>query len=516
MAGRRVKRRGAALAVMLCCLAGGAGATDVPHPSLDGMEPAVAGQVRSLVSALEAASEEEAPARAQRFAELGALYHSLDFLDAALACYRSAESLAPGDGRWPYMQGVLHADAGRVDAAREALLRAMAVQPSLNRGWVRLGRLALDAGDAERALQDFQRALATMPESAAALAGAGQALLELDRPGEAAEHLERALRIEPRANRLHYPLAMAYRALDDNTRMRSHLEQVGAVGVTVDDPVAEFMASRAAGSRIHVQQGNQAYRAGDYRAAAEAFARATAAAPDDATAWVNQGAAQAALDRNPDARRSFQRALELAPDNLTALENLVALLTAAGEKRAALDFLEKHLPAASDEAKLIHARAVLYRELGRAGDAVADYRRLTELDAGSERAWRGLVAASVEAGRLERVPALLDEADGALEDPVSFRRDLVDSLVTAHRGDPAEAALAQRVAGELYARERGAGHALRVVRGLLLGEDGCAEARRWLEEQLGRDDLAPDLRAGLRDMRTRLDELPRCKSAAGD
>lgn len=495
---------------VLLLLAMAARGEPIPHPSLDGLEPAVAEQVRSLRDGLDRPPADEPVARAAAYAELGALYHALAFDDAALACYRAAEDLAPGDGRWPYLQGVLLTETGELDAARRALLRAIALAPELATGWARLGRLALDGGDARSALLHFRRALAALPDSAAALAGAGQALLALERPGEAVDFLERALEAEPRANRLHYPLAMAYRSLGEEQKMREHLDRVGAVGVTVDDPIAEYTRSRLAGARKHIQDGNEAYRAGDYAAAVEAYERAAQAAPAQATPLVNLGAAQAANGDPGGAEQSFRRALAIEPGNATALENLVTLLLEAGETAGALSLLDRHLPAASDNRRLLHTRAKLRREAGRPSAAAGDFRRLTELETGDAAAWEGLVVTSIEAGDHERVPEILDQADAALEDTSAFRAELVDALGMAT--GPENAELARHIALELYRERPGADHAARVVHALLQGSGDCRAAADWLSGRIEAADTGDALRRDLRAVRGELEDRAHCAS----
>lgn len=496
--------------LLLVILAAPAGADSIPHPELDGLEAAVAEQIRGLRANAERAGDEEPTQQALHYAELGALYHSLGFLDAALASYRHAESRAPDDGRWPYLQGVVHTDLGELQNARYALLRAIALKPDLAAGWVRLGRLAMNDGDASGALLHFRRALGRMPESPAALAGAGQALLELGRAREAAEHLERALNIEPRADRLHYPLAMAYRSLGQQEKMRAHLEQVGPIGVTADDPIAEYATHRIAGARAHIQQGNKAYRAGDYAAAVTYFTRATEANPDEAAAWTNLGAAQGAAGDLAAARQSFERALEIAPGSTTALENLVAVLLSEKDESTALSLLNGRLPPDSEHRGLLYRRAELRRLNDNPSGAANDFERLTELVPDEAPAWMGLIIARIEAGELNRVQGVLADAGKAMGDLSSFKGELIDALTAVHDGDPAEADLAHHLAVELYNQNPRSDNAMRVARTLLLGDAGCTAARRWLDEQVddGSVDKAP--RGELAAIRNQLEGLERC------
>lgn len=482
----------------------------IPHPELKGLEPAVAEQIRTLREEAEQSDQSEPADRAFRFAELGALYHSLKFKDAALACYRKAESLSPGDGRWPYLQGVLYSDQGDVASARRALLRAMALRPELATGWVRLGRLALDDGDAAGALLDFQRGMMKLPDSAAAHAGAGQAFLELGQAEQAVKHLEKALEIEPRANRLNYPLAMAYRALGDRKKMQALLKQVGPVGVTVDDPIAEYATSHTAGARIQMRQGNKAYKAGDYATAVRHFTRATEASPDQGSAWTNLGAAQGAMGDMKAARRNFEKALEINPDSTAALENLVAVLVSEDDEKATLSLLNERLGDDTKNSDLLFRRAELRRVHGNPEDAAADFTHLVELMPHAKPAWMGLILSRIQAGEHDKARAILNDAGQALQDLPSFESELVDGLVVIHDGDPDDAALARSIAKSLYDDKPNMDNAVRVARTLMLGNDDCSDAEEWLEEQIKSRADNKSLQGKLKKVREKLDELERC------
>lgn len=492
----------------------GASAADesIPHPVLQDLEPAVAEQIGDLRTRIEQPGDADTVTRAIHYAELGALYHSLQFSEAALACYLNAEALAPTDGRWSYLQGVLHTDQGDVLAARHALLRAMALQPELQTGWVRLGRLALDDGDPGSAWLHYQRALASLPDSAAALAGAGQALLELDRAREAVDFLERALEIEPRANRLNYPLAMAYRDLGDKTKMETHLEKVGPIGVTVDDPIAEYATARTAGARVHIQRGNKAYRAGDYAAAVKHFTRATEAAPNQASPWTNLGAAQGGMGDLQAAQRSFERALEITPDNTTALENLVAVLMSRDEESAALNLLNDKLDADSGNRNLLYRRAELRRLNGDPEGAAEDFRRLTQLLPEEAPAWMGLIISRIEAGDHEAVPDLLGEAGESLDQLPELKGELVEALLAIYDGNADDAALARRLAKELYEQQPLSTNATRVARVLLLGRDDCSAANQWLDSQMRDDAIDDKSRGDLNTIQEQLQGMDRCQA----
>jgi Tfp pilus assembly protein PilF len=60
-----------------------------------------------------------------------------------------------------------------------------------------------------------------------------------------------------------------------------------------------------------IEQGNQAFRTGDYRLAAKRYAAAAETRKDDAAAYYGMGMALSKLGRDEDARKAYARAREL-------------------------------------------------------------------------------------------------------------------------------------------------------------------------------------------------------------
>ncbi len=78
------------------------------------------------------------------------------------------------------------------------------------------------------------------------------------------------------------------------------------------------------------------HRAGDFRAAADAWARAAAVDPAHAETRNNLGVALQALNRLDDARDAFAAATRLRPDYADAWENLAGVLLASGREADAI------------------------------------------------------------------------------------------------------------------------------------------------------------------------------------
>ena len=67
----------------------------------------------------------------------------------------------------------------------------------------------------------------------------------------------------PEANRLHHPLALAYRGLGDRAKAEEHLGKAGAVGLRPADPLLDEVAALRLGERVAIVKGKVAAQAAD-------------------------------------------------------------------------------------------------------------------------------------------------------------------------------------------------------------------------------------------------------------
>lgn len=510
-----IRRLSAAVLILALSNAASPAYADVEHPETAGMDPALAEQIEAARALVEESRDGDPSDLAAAWGELGMLYQATGFEQPGLGAYGQAAAIDPLDGRWPYLQGIILGERGETDAARSHFFDAIALNPALSgSGWTRIGRLFLDTGQAELALRAFGRALAIDDQAAAALAGMGEAHLALEQAQEAREFLERALEIEPRADRLHYPLAMALRALGDEQAMQAHLEMTGQVGITPDDPVAEYLASHAAGSRIHILRGRKAWNAGDTAGAAEAFARAARADPGSVVAWTNLGTAQAELDRLEPALESLSKAIELDPGAERARQNLVTVLRRLGRPQQALETIESAPGDVESSRWRLIESARIHFNLGNAGTA-AD-RLLLALDDKRELdIWTEALTALVKAGRLEEAYALATHEDlSEASEPrlAAWVAELVDSAET----ESDELELATRLTERLYERSPDERIAALHINTLLKRHGRCREALAWIAAQTDRDDISETLTALLRQWSLQLADSPECEGPASE
>jgi tetratricopeptide (TPR) repeat protein len=390
-------------------------AAAIPEIALEGLEPAVAEHVREERAVLAALLREPTLPAAEKAAAWGrfaTVLHAYN-LSAATAAYEQAVALDPEEPRWPYALGRLHQGEGRLEEARRALERAAALQPQGFLPRYRLGEIALAGGELTVAQAHLTAARERALGEPAVLAALGELALAQGRPAEAVELLSAALTAVPTADRLHHPLALAYRALGDLDRARQHLEQRGSIGLAPADPLDRELGTLRVGERLAVLEGRRAFAAGDFAAAANAFRRAAEAAPGSAAAQVNLAAALAALDDWPEARQALERALELEPESATAAFNLGVLLAREGDAEEATRWLTRALEIDPADGQAAFQLGSVLEDRGRPEEALTAYTRVSpeHPQTAAARYRQGVVLVSL--GRYQEAGALLEEAHRA-------------------------------------------------------------------------------------------------------
>jgi tetratricopeptide (TPR) repeat protein len=213
--------------------------------------------------------------------QLGQLLLAAKFGDQAELCFLHAQALSADDMRWPYYLGHVYLMTGDRTKAAAAFERALALRPTDAAALVWLAETELDRGRADAAEALFLKAASFQPGSAAPMFGAGRAALARQAYGDAVRHLERALSIDPQASAVHYPLAMAYRAMGDDGKAESHVRQRGESWPSLADPLMQQQGELLESVSVYEGRGMQALGAGDWTGAAGAFRAGLELAPDD-------------------------------------------------------------------------------------------------------------------------------------------------------------------------------------------------------------------------------------------
>jgi tetratricopeptide (TPR) repeat protein len=277
---------------------------------------------------------------------------------------------------------------------------------------IHLGEIRLLEGRPDEAEAILKPALDVAALSPAAHSLLGQAALARRDWPAAIEHLEAALAAVPDANRLHHPLALAYRGKGDLAKAEEHLAQAGQVGLKPPDPLLDVVASLRTGERLAMMSGRTAARAGRFADAAKEFERALATRPESVEARVNLGTMLANLGDRAGAVEQFRKALKRDPENATSHFNLASLLaqtTTNPERQEALTHVEAYLAARPDDGEAHRLRAQLLRDGGRLEEALPEYARAIALAPGDETARLGEAETLVRLSRYADARKKLDE-----------------------------------------------------------------------------------------------------------
>lgn len=455
----------------------------IPEIDLEGFEPSVARQLEEMRGLLGTilAHEQASPGEVGRaFGQVGRVFHTYGLLDPAAACYRNARRLVAGDVRWVFYLGHVHEAAGRLDAAAASYREALEIAPMRVGTLIRLAKVELARNQPDVAEGALQRALELEPDAAAAMAALGE--LEMSRRNyrQAVDWLEAALELVPSADRLHYPLALAYRQLGEVAVAREHLQARGSVGLRYPDPLLEELTELLRGETVHLLRGRMAYRAGRYEDAAAEFHKAVEARPESARARTNLGSALAGLGDTDAAVAQFRAALELDPENAAGRFNLGALLARRGDDAGAAEQFRVAARLEPDDSEAHRELADALRRLGHLDAASEQYDEALQIDPRDESARFGKADTIVREGRYREARRFLEEAlelhPGSLVLSAALARLLAACPDTSVRNGTRALELARG----LFATTGQADHA--EILAMALAEEGrCTEAASWQE-----------------------------------
>ena len=388
----------------------GAGDTEalrpVALPAVGHLHPALVRQLgqayRSLLAV--AGDPEAAPyARAEAYGELGMLFLAAEFAAQAERCFRNAELLAAAEFKWPYYLAHALRRMGDLEGAAERFGRALERRPADLAATVWLSRMYLELGRPEAAEPVVAALLARRSDAPALWVEAGRIALAREDHASAAAHLEQARALDPEAGAIHYPLAMAYRGLDEPDRANRHLRRRREAGpgaaVRLPDPLMAALSRILRNPQYYRDLASHAASGGDWALAAAHFRTAVGAAPEVAMLRLNLGAALERLGDVRGAEAALGEALRLDPRLYGAHYALGNLLARSDRDSEAIERFTDAVLHNPNFAAAHLALADALRRTKRPGPALVSYRRAIDLDPGNARARFGEAMALV---RLER------------------------------------------------------------------------------------------------------------------
>ena len=287
---------------------------------------------------------ERAPRYAAAHALMGAIHQRRRDWTEAVACYRQAVSLDPGD-------------------------------PALHNN---LGLALRESGDAPASAAELREAVRLRPDYAIALNNLGLALLAMDDVPGAIAVFRDAVRAKADYPKARHNLGNAQRRAGQRAEGLADLREA----VRLDPLYAE--AWNSLGAALHED--------GRLGEGEDALRRALHIRPRYPKALLNLAHLQADLERTDDALAGYRQALALEPGYVKALLGMASVLQRQGQTAAALEAAEAAVRRAPGSADAHAQRAAVQRAAGRLADALASYEQAVALDP------HGLPA---RAGRLE-------------------------------------------------------------------------------------------------------------------
>jgi eukaryotic-like serine/threonine-protein kinase len=265
---------------------------------------------------------EAEPNHAAAHVRLGDLFAATDEDEAAEREYHAAAAADPNYAPAQVRLGERALAANDLDAAETAFRTAAKSVPGDVKVRAALGRLLMKKGDAAGALPEFRAAIASDPKDVTSRFGLAEALRKTGDPAGAIEQARAAAAAAPTDGAAHHALGRLLREIGDHPRALSAFEDASRC---TSPPADTF---RQIGELHELAQ--------DYRAAAEAYARAVEASGKDEYVLTALARTQEGAGRPADALKTYRRLLEQTSD-ATVRHNVGRLAVLGGDEAGLAD-----------------------------------------------------------------------------------------------------------------------------------------------------------------------------------
>ncbi|MET0225728.1 MAG: tetratricopeptide repeat protein [Dokdonella sp.] len=410
----------------------------VPTPDLSKLAPARADELRKIRTSFEKARDAQSgDALAETYALLGTAYARNGFHEAADIALDDAAALAPHDGRWVYLRGMVAVMQKQDAVAKGYFERALVIDPDYLPIRTAIASQRMAAGNLDGARQVLESYSSQHPEQSVPLAMLGDIALRQKRYADAITQLKRALQLAPDANRLYASLADAYTASGDAKAAAEARAKAGPNAPALYDPVGHGLIGNldptqatltapavpaAAAAQAPNTPADPVERAiGETRSlmlahkydeARKRLDQALQASPNTVSLIVLYARVEAEAGNLPAAETRAKQALTLDPKDARAYVVLGLAQEMRNDDGGAQRSYEQAVQLQPKNASARIALGVLFVRLNRLDDAIAQFRALTQAGVKSEEAWTRLIAAQFVAGRCREA---LQEVNSALK-----------------------------------------------------------------------------------------------------
>ncbi|UXI67823.1 tetratricopeptide repeat protein [Tahibacter amnicola] len=373
----------------------------LPQPDLSRLDKAQAETLQKTREAFETARKTLiGPPLAEAYALIAGDYARAGYPEIAEVALFNANAVAPEDGRWIYVQGVLASQRNQAAVARDYFEKAFAVDKKYLPIRVALVTALLAQGEVARAGQLVDEGIGIAKTEPKLYALRGEVALKQNRPADAVVAYTEALKLDPNANKLYGPLADALQAKGDAAGAAAARQKAGQTPPRLADPLAVgFSRTGPKPTEDPIALATFFANAGQYAVARQHLDRALQEKPGN-VGILGMYARIEAMAGNLDAARArADAAIKAAPDDaLPVLTRGVIAETAGNEDAARADY-EKVIKA---DPKLAEPRLLLgnhWMRKGQYAQAIEQYRQLTVIDAERLENYNRLAAAQVLAGK---------------------------------------------------------------------------------------------------------------------
>ncbi|HEX6832322.1 MAG TPA: tetratricopeptide repeat protein [Rudaea sp.] len=398
---------------------------------------------------------------AEAYAVMGAAYAAAGLNDVADIAFYDASQLAPTDGRWPYVRGVLARQAKRNTDARNAFESALALDKNYLPIRYRLADTLIDLNDLDGARKVLETAAQERPEAAPPRAMLGQLALRQKRYADAIEQLNAALKLEPQANELYKYLAEAYTAQGNTQAAQQASAKAGTTPPAVADPLIAGIYRNAVpgvGGKVEktvappatLRQASDLFAAGRIAAAREAVNQILQKNGDDTDALA-LGARIEATAGNPFvAQAQIEGALKLKPNDGNVLMSRGVVYEFSGDEAHAIEFYQRAIQAdpKQADAQLLLGNAEMRRN--RYPQAVERYRQVVAVRPDDATAHAHLAAALVASGKCDEALAQINSALARRSNDGDLLQIFVRLASTCSAAKPEERDMALDYAQTIY------------------------------------------------------------------
>ncbi|MBI4501037.1 MAG: tetratricopeptide repeat protein [Gemmatimonadetes bacterium] len=335
---------------------------------------------------------------AQRNLEIA--YRQTGYYDRRVSELQERLRGAPDDRAARWELGRAYAALGQYDQAMREFQALARENPGDIAVLVQLGLAEKQRGNLDAATEWYERARDRDPESSVVHFYLGEALYNRGLTAAALGSLHRAIELNAENADAHYLMAFVLGEMDRQEEARAAAKRAMQLNPTLGRAQTHLTLERGAGRRSIAQ-----------RAIEPEAAEGTG---DASLAHFNLGLAFRQKGYHTEALREYRLALDRGEKRPVVLQAMAEVQLLKRDYLAALDLYDSLIADLPDSSKLWNERGVVLQQLGRPADAVASYRKATDLSPGYGRALNNLAVALALAGDHDESLTLFRDAIRAL------------------------------------------------------------------------------------------------------